>query len=79
MTVNDPNAIRQILLESKIIAVAGLSSDPMRPSYDVSRYMQQHGYRIIPVTPKDSEILGEKAYASIADIPEKIDLVNIFQ
>ena len=79
MTVNDPNAIRQILLESKIIAVAGLSSDPMRPSYDVSRYMQQHGYRIIPVTPKDSEILGEKAYASIADIPEKIDLVNIFR
>lgn len=79
MTVNDPNAIRQILLESKIIAVAGLSSDPMRPSYDVSRYMQQHGYRIIPVTPKDSETLGEKAYASIADIPEKIDLVNIFR
>ena len=79
MNVNDPNAIRQILLESKIIAVAGLSSDPMRPSYDVSRYMQQHGYRIIPVTPKDSEILGEKAYASIADIPEKIDLVNIFR
>ena len=79
MTVNDPNAIRQILLESKTIAVAGLSSDPMRPSYDVSRYMQQHGYRIIPVTPKDSEILGEKAYARIADIPEKIDLVNIFR
>ena len=79
MTVNDPNAIRQILLESKTIAVVGLSSDPMRPSYDVSRYMQQHGYRIIPVTPKDSEILGEKAYARIADIPEKIDLVNIFR
>ena len=79
MTVNDPNAIRQILLESKTIAVVGLSSDPMRPSYDVSRYMQQHGYRIIPVTPKDSEILGEKAYAKIADIPEKIDLVNIFR
>jgi uncharacterized protein len=79
MNLNDPNAIRQILLESKTIAVVGLSSDPMRPSYDVSQYMQRHGYRMIPVTPKDSEILGEKAYTRIADIPEKIDLVNIFR
>ena len=79
MTVNDPNAIRQILLESKNIAVVGLSSDPMRPSFDVSRYMQRHGYRIIPVTPKDSEILGEKAYSKITDIPDKIDVVNIFR
>ncbi len=79
MILNDPNAIRQILLEVKTIAVVGLSSDPMRPSYDVSQYMQRHGYRIIPVTPKDSEILGEKAYARIADIPEKVDLVNIFR
>jgi uncharacterized protein len=79
MNLNDPQAIRQILLESKTIAVVGLSSDPMRPSYDVSQYMQRHGYRIIPVTPKDSEILGAKAYTRIADIPEKIDLVNIFR
>ena len=79
MTVNDPQAIRQILLESKTIAVVGLSSDPLRPSYDVSRYMQRHGFRIIPVTPKDSEILGEKAYVKIADIPIAIDVVNIFR
>jgi uncharacterized protein len=79
MKINDPAAIRKILLECKNIAVVGLSSDPLRPSYDVSRYMQRHGYRIIPVTPKDSEILGEKAYKTLAEIPEKIDLVNIFR
>ena len=79
MTVNDPQAIRQILLEAKTIAVVGLSSDPTRPSYDVSQYMQRHGFRIIPVTPKDSEILGEKAYNKIADVPEQIDVVNIFR
>ena len=79
MTLNDPQAIRQILLEFKTIAVVGLSSDPMRPSFDVSRYMQRHGYRIIPVTPKDNSVLGEKAYAKIADVPEKIDVVNIFR
>lgn len=79
MHINDPNAIRQILLEAKNIAVVGLSSDPMRPSFDVSRYMQRHGYRIIPVTPKDSKILGEKAYSKITDIPDKIDVVNIFR
>ncbi len=79
MNLNDPQAIRQILLESKTIAVVGLSSDPMRPSFDVSRYMQRHGYRIIPVTPKDASVLGEKAYAKIADVPEKIDVVNIFR
>jgi uncharacterized protein len=79
MTLNDPQAIRQILLESKTIVVVGLSSDPMRPSFDVSRYMQRHGYRIIPVTPKDTSVLGEKAYAKIADVPEKIDVVNIFR
>ena len=79
MNLNDPQAIRQILLESKTIAVVGLSSDPMRPSFDVSRYMQRRGYRIIPVTPKDDSVLGEKAYAKIADVPEKIDVVNIFR
>ncbi len=79
MNLNDPQAIRQILLESKTIAVVGLSSDPMRPSFDVSQYMQRHGYRIIPVTPKDAFVLGEKAYSTIADVPEKIDVVNIFR
>jgi uncharacterized protein len=79
MNLNNPAAIQNILLEYKTIAVVGLSSDPLRPSYDVSQYMQRHGYRIIPVTPKDSEVLGEKAYKNLAEIPEKIDLVNIFR
>ncbi len=79
MKFNDPLAIRKILLESKNIAVVGLSSDPMRPSFDVSQYMQKQGYRIIPVTTKDSEILSEKAYSNLADIPDKIDVVNIFR
>ena len=79
---SDP--VAELLKRSKTIAVVGLSCNPMRPSHGVSAYMQSHGYRIIPVNPQIEECLGEKAYASILDIPEKgvpekIDIVNIFR
>lgn len=79
-----PDPIGELLKRSKTIAVVGLSCNPLRPSHGVSAYMQSHGYRIIPVNPQISECLGEKAYASLLDIPEKsipdkIDIVNIFR
>src|SRR5262245_3405093 len=77
--INDPGVIKRILDECKTIAVVGLSSNPMRSSFGVSRYMQQRGYRIIPVNPNETEVLGERAYASLADIPERFDLVDIFR
>jgi predicted CoA-binding protein len=71
--------IAELLRRAKTIAVVGLSSDPMRPSYGVTAYMQSHGYRIIPVNPQIESCLGEKAYASLLDVPEKSDIVNIFR
>jgi uncharacterized protein len=79
MSFTNPDVIKKILAEAKTIAVVGLSSDPGRASYSVSRYIQSKGYRIIPVNPNESEVLGEKAYATLRDVPEKIDLVNIFR
>ena len=74
-----PDPITEILRKSKTIAVVGLSSNPLRPSHGVSAYMQSHGYRIIPVNPNIRECLGEKAYPSLLEVPEKIDVVNIFR
>lgn len=74
---SDP--ITDILQRSKTIAVVGLSSNPLRPSHGVSAYMQSHGYRIIPVNPNIGECLGEKAYRSLLEVPEKIDIVNVFR
>jgi predicted CoA-binding protein len=71
--------LRQILAEAKTIAVVGLSDKPERPSYEVAAYLQQEGYRIIPVNPNVREVLGEKAYASLRDIPEVVDVVDIFR
>jgi predicted CoA-binding protein len=73
------NPIAELLKRSKTIAVVGLSDNPMRPSHGVSAYMQSQGYRIIPVNPRVEESLGEKSYASLLDVPEKIDIVNIFR
>jgi uncharacterized protein len=73
------DAITELLKRSKTIAVVGLSNNPLRPSHGVSAYMQSHGYRIIPVNPQITESLAEKAYASLLDVPEKIDIVNIFR
>ena len=71
--------MKQILLECKTIAVVGLSDKPHRDSFKVAAYMQNQGYRIIPVHPRVSEVLGEAAYKNLADIPDKIDLVNVFR
>lgn len=78
-TATSNDAIFDVLQKVKTIAVVGLSSSPLRPSYGVAAYMQQQGYRIIPVNPMINGALGEKAYPSLADVPEKIDLVNIFR
>jgi len=74
---SDP--IHELLSRVKTIAVVGLSDRPLRPSYGVSAYMQMQGYRIIPVNPLLEESLGEKAYPSLHEVPEKIDLVNVFR
>jgi predicted CoA-binding protein len=74
---SDP--IADLLRRAKTIAVVGLSNRPLRPSYGVSAYLQTHGYRIIPVNPAIRGSLGEKAYPSLRDVPESIDIVNIFR
>ena len=73
------DAILELLKQYKTIAVVGLSSNPMRPSYDVTEYMQAAGYRIIPVNPNERKVLGEKSYARLEEVPEKIEIVNVFR
>jgi len=73
------NGIPELLRTSRTIAVVGLSNSRIRPAYGVSEYMQSVGYRIIPVNPKVESALGEKAYKQLEDIPEKVDIVNIFR
>jgi len=77
--VNDAEAITELLASAKTIAVVGLSPKSFRPSYGVSRYLQSAGYRIIPVNPNEPRILGEKSYARLQDVPEKIDIVDVFR
>ena len=72
-------SIAEILGAAKIIAVVGLSGRRFRPSYGVSEYMRSAGYRVIPVNPNESEVLGEKAYATLDEIPGPVDIVNIFR
>ena len=71
--------IRELLQHAKTLAVVGLSDNPMRPSHGVSAYMQSQGFRIIPVNPECDEVLGEKSYPSLLDVPEKVDIVNVFR
>lgn len=71
--------ILEILKMYKTIAVVGLSSNPRRPSYEVSEYMQRAGYRIIPVNPNETEVLGEKSYARLENVPERIEIVDVFR
>jgi uncharacterized protein len=73
------DVILELLKKFKTIAVVGLSSNPIRPSFGVTEYMQGEGYRIIPVNPNEAEVLGEKSYARLEDVPEKIDIVTIFR
>jgi predicted CoA-binding protein len=77
--MDDINALRRILREAKVIAVVGLSADWFRPSYFAAKYMQEHGYRVIPVNPKYAEILGEKCYPSLRDIHQPVDIVDVFR
>jgi predicted CoA-binding protein len=77
--MDDINTLRRILRESRVIAVVGLSADWFRPSFFAAKYMQEHGYRVIPVNPKYPEILGEKCYRSLREIPEQVDIVDVFR
>jgi predicted CoA-binding protein len=79
LSASEAERITELLRSAKTIAVVGLSDNPLRTSYGVSEYMQSRGYRIIPVNPAIAESLGEKAYASLSEVPEKIDIVNIFR
>ncbi len=70
---------QQILQDCHTIAVVGLSSNPLRPSYEVAKFMQKRGYKIIPVNPQEAEVLGEQSYARLEDIPVKVDCVDVFR
>jgi predicted CoA-binding protein len=77
----DDRELRALLGEAHVVAVVGLSSKPDRPSHDVARSLQEHGYRVIPVNPHETEVLGERAYPSLLDIPEdvRVDVVDVFR
>ncbi len=77
--VDDIPGLRRILKTNKVIAVVGLSSKPYRDSHDVAEYLKRAGYRIIPVNPNETEVLGERAYPTLLDVPERIDLVDVFR
>ena len=79
MSPTQTDEIKDLLTRARNIAVVGLSSSPLRPSHGVAAYMQSHGYHIIPVNPQIRGALGEKAYPSLREVPEKIDIVNIFR
>jgi predicted CoA-binding protein len=75
----DPLTIQRVLLNAKTIAIVGLSNNSLRASYFVGFYLQRHGYRVIPVNPREKEILGERSYASLRDVPEPVDIVDVFR
>ena len=77
--MNDPQLIHDLLTNSRTIAVVGISEDARKPSHYVSRYMQQAGYRILPVNPSVTDVLGEKCYASLSELPAPPDIVNVFR
>jgi uncharacterized protein len=77
--MDDISSLRHILQTCRTIAVVGLSAEWHRPSFFAAKYMQEHGYRIIPVNPKYPEILGEKSYSSLLDIPHAVDMVDVFR
>ncbi len=77
--MDDIPTLRRILKDSRVIAIVGLSANWYRPSYFAAKYMLDHGYRVIPVNPSYQEVLGQKCYPALRDIPEKIDLVDCFR
>jgi uncharacterized protein len=79
VTYEDPRTIQSILHRARTIAIVGLSPNELRASHFVGYYLRRHGYRVIPVNPREEEILGERSYASLADIPEHLDVVDVFR
>ena len=79
MIVDDIAGLRRVLMDSRVIAVVGLSANWNRPSYFAAKYMLEHGYTVIPVNPGQTEILGQKCYPSLRDIPRKVDIVDCFR
>ncbi|OGA66628.1 MAG: CoA-binding protein [Betaproteobacteria bacterium RIFCSPLOWO2_12_FULL_65_14] len=77
--MDDINTLRRILKDNRVIAVVGLSAEWHRPSYFAAKYLQEHGYRVIPVNPKYESVLGEKCYKSLREIPERVDIVDVFR
>jgi len=75
----DPLVIQRVLREAKTIAIVGLSDKPLRASNFVGFYLQRHGYRVIPVNPREPEILGERSFASLRDVPVPVDIVDVFR
>ena len=75
----DPDSLRHLLEQSRTIAIVGLSPDEQRASHGVARYLQAHGYRIVPVNPRCTEVLGERCYASLEEIPFPVDVVDVFR
>jgi hypothetical protein len=75
----DPQTIQRVLYNAKTVAIVGLSGNPLRASYFVGFYLKRHGYRVVPVNPRETEILGEKSYPSLRDVPVPVDVVNVFR
>jgi len=75
----DPLTIQRVIHSAKTIAVVGLSNNPLRASYFVGYYLMRHGYRVIPVNPREKEILGEPCFKTLADVPVPVDIVNVFR
>ena len=75
----DPSTIQRVIHGAKTIAVVGLSNNPLRASYFVGFYLKRHGYRVIPVNPRETEILGEKSFKTLTDVPVPVDIVNVFR
>jgi predicted CoA-binding protein len=75
----DPLTIQRVLNSAQTIAIVGLSNNELRASYFVGYYLKRHGYRVIPVNPRETEILGQKCYPSLLDVPEPVDIVNVFR
>src|SRR5438045_7427255 len=79
MRYQDPLTIQRVVHNSRTIAIVGLSRNELRASYFVGYYLKRHGYRVIPVNPREPEILDEKSFRSLADVPEPVDIVNVFR
>ncbi len=75
----DPKVIRDIMVNARTIAIVGLSSNELRPSHFVGFYLKRHGYRVIAVNPRETEVFGEKSYPTLSDVPEPIDVVDVFR